>query len=205
MSNSTTPSVSRSTSEPQPDTASRASVWRSMISSVEPGLAPDAREELLAVLGGAAGLGGDQPRAADRRGRAACRRRPSAPRRRGPSPRRPAGRWPPAPRPADDARKGVDDAELARTAGHRDQQPAIVGAEIERGEHRQVVGLCRAGALSADPAISETVGRGGLGNCLRLRQRTLPRRCLAARTPSRAKTLRPRLRLRRLFPLPFGC
>ncbi|CCV13159.1 hypothetical protein MESS4_520071 [Mesorhizobium sp. STM 4661] len=36
MSNRTTPCVSRSTSEPQPDTASRASVWRSMISSFSP-------------------------------------------------------------------------------------------------------------------------------------------------------------------------
>ena len=36
MSNSTTPSVSRSTSEPQPETASRASVSRSMISRSSP-------------------------------------------------------------------------------------------------------------------------------------------------------------------------
>ena len=93
MSNSTTPCVSRSTSEPQPDTASRASVWRSMISSFKPGLGLDAVEELGAVLGRAAGFGGDQPGLPDRAAAQACRRRSSAPRRRGPSPAARAGRW----------------------------------------------------------------------------------------------------------------
>jgi hypothetical protein len=40
---------------------------------------------------------------------------------------------------ANDARKGVDDAKLARPAGHRDQEAAIVGAEVERGESRRMM------------------------------------------------------------------
>ena len=141
MSNSTTPSVSRSTSEPQPETASRASVWRSMISSVEPGLRLRPASRNSSPFSAARQASVAISRALlDARGRAACRRRSSAPRRRGPSPPRdslPLRRQPLA--QPHDARKRVDDAELARTAGHGDQQPAIVGAEIERGEDRQVL------------------------------------------------------------------
>ncbi|TIT07216.1 MAG: hypothetical protein E5W86_28995, partial [Mesorhizobium sp.] len=50
----------------------------------------------------------------------------------------PAGGGQPLAQP-DDAREGIDDAELAVARRHRDQQPAIVGAEIERGEDRQFV------------------------------------------------------------------
>ena len=104
---------------------------------LEAGLALDAFEELDAIGGGAAGLGGDQPGLPDlavaqllaadleRLDGAVhgCLAEPAA------------GGQPLA--QPDDARKGIDDAELAVAARHRDQQPAIVGAEIERGEHRQ--------------------------------------------------------------------
>ena len=73
MSNSTTPSASRSTSERAAgDRQPRLGLAVDDL-ELEPGLALDAGEELAAVLGRAAGLGGDQPRARDRRGCAACR------------------------------------------------------------------------------------------------------------------------------------
>jgi hypothetical protein len=81
------PSRLASTSVPQPETASRASVSRSMISS-------SARCSSLTRAGTPgrfrrpAGLGRDQPRPVDHERWRACWRRSSAPRRRGPSRRR---------------------------------------------------------------------------------------------------------------------
>jgi hypothetical protein len=61
MSNSTSPSVSRPTSDEQPATASRASVSRVTISSCRPVSPADAVEKRRAIARRAAGLGGDQP------------------------------------------------------------------------------------------------------------------------------------------------
>ena len=132
MSNTSAKSQAKSISEAQPETASLASVSRSTIWMSRPGLGARALQELEPVVGKPAGLGGDQARshhavaldlggahlqrldgALDGRFRqlAACRH---------------------ALAQADDARERVDDLEAApRRAGH--QQPAIVGAEIERG------------------------------------------------------------------------
>ena len=147
MSNSTTPSVSRSTSEPQPDTASRASVWRSMISSFSPASrstrsrnsAPFSAERQASV--------------AISRARVILRLRSLSPQIFSASTARsiagcaePAGGGQALAQP-DDARKRIDDAELPGPAGNRDQQPAIVGAEIERRESRQIR-YRRAGAMA---------------------------------------------------------
>ena len=131
MSNRITPSACGSNSGVQPVAASSASVSRSMISSSSPTSLGDAGAELGAVGGRAAGLGGDQPRAGDaavrhlvaadaeRVDRARDRRVADA-----------AGRRHPFAEP-DDAGEGIDDAEaVAGRARH--QQPAIVGAEVER-------------------------------------------------------------------------
>ena len=98
---------------------------------LEPDLGGDAGAKLGAVGGRAAGLGGDQPRAGDpavrhlvaadaeRVDRAGDRRVADA-----------AGRRHPFAEP-DDAGEGIDHAEAV--AGRpRHQQPAIVGAEVER-------------------------------------------------------------------------
>ena len=179
-----------------------------MISRSSPVSRLDAVEELLAVVGRAAGFGGDQPRAPDRaagelvgadlqrldgavHGRlaeAAARRQPLA--------------------QPDDARERVDDAELAGPRRHGDQQPAIVGAEVERGEDRLLVRLrarprtagAAAGSLRVDPVVLDCRRAGRRRACRRWRRqqaRRGQRRCAA--TPSRAKTLRPRLRLRRFL------
>ncbi len=83
--------------------------------------------------------------APDRAAGAACRRRPSAPRRRGPSPRSPSRPVADSPSPSRTMR---ENASMTRNwpgrAGHGDQQPAIVGAEIERGEDRADPGNGRA-------------------------------------------------------------
>ncbi len=84
------------------------------------------------MLAGAAGFGGDQPHAADfavlqLAGADAQRIDGAVHRVVGQTA---AGRQPLA--EADDAREGIDDAELARTRRLGDQQAAIVGAEIER-------------------------------------------------------------------------
>ena len=98
----------------------------------EAGLLGDAGAEFLAVLGGAASLGGDQPRArhaarahlvaADQQRLDRARDRRLAD----------AARGGDALAEPDDAGERVDDAKAVggRT---RDQQPAIIGAEIERG------------------------------------------------------------------------
>src|SRR5690606_29609859 len=59
---------------------------------------------------------------------------------------------------AHDARKRVDDAELARPRRHRDEQSAIVGAEIERRVDRQVA-LSRRPRLGTWPALSDVLVR----------------------------------------------
>ena len=100
----------------------------------------DTVEKGRAVVGRAAGFRGDQPdppQGADRqlvgaypqRLDGAIHRRLSKPA---------IGRQPFA--QPHDARECVDDAELARASGNGDEQPAVVGAEVERGEHRQIVG-----------------------------------------------------------------
>ena len=105
---------------------------------LDAGLAPDAADELGAIVGAPAGFGGDAAGMGDAAGGASCRRRSSAPRWCGPWPRRRARRLAPsALAQPDDAREGIDDAEpLAPRPRH--QQPAIVGAEIERGQHSPV-------------------------------------------------------------------
>ena len=65
MSNRITPSAAGSTSGVQPVAASRASVSRSTISSSMPTSLRMRSRNSQAVAGGAAGLGGDQPRAGD--------------------------------------------------------------------------------------------------------------------------------------------
>ncbi|CDX24681.1 hypothetical protein MPL3356_410016 [Mesorhizobium plurifarium] len=104
---------------------------------LQPGLALDPVQELDTVGGRAAGLRRDQPGfpdlavaqllAADlqRLDRAVHGRLAE-----------PAARRQPLAQP-DDARESVDDPKLAVTARHRDQQPAIVGAEVERGKDGQ--------------------------------------------------------------------
>ena len=100
---------------------------------LEAGLGHHALEEGLAICGLTAGFGRDQPHAADF----------AAPELAGADPQRldgavhrlvrqTAARGKPLAE-ADDARKGIDDAELARPGRLRDEQAAIVGAEIERG------------------------------------------------------------------------
>ena len=97
----------------------------------EAGLLGDAGAKLVAVLGGAAGLGGDQSCAMHAAGAhfiAADQKRLDGAFDRGLAD--PARRRDPLPQ-ADDAGEGVDDAKaVGRRA--RDQKPAIVGAEIER-------------------------------------------------------------------------
>ena len=101
----------------------------------EAGLLADAVDELRAVLGRAAGLGGDQPGAGDvavgELGAADLERLDGADHRR--LAEAAVGADPLA--EPDDAREGVDDAE-AVVARRGDQQAAIVGAEIERGVER---------------------------------------------------------------------
>ena len=97
-------------------------------------------DELGAVLGRAAGFGGDQAGAADvavgELGAADAERLDGA--RHGGVAEAAVGADPLA--QADDARKGVDDAEAVVARG-RDQQPAIVGAEVEGGIERPVGAL----------------------------------------------------------------
>ena len=54
--------------------------------------------------------------------------------------RQPAARAQPLAEP-DDARKGIDDPELARSRRLGDQQPAIVGAKVERGVEAILLGM----------------------------------------------------------------
>ncbi|CDX57779.1 hypothetical protein MPL3365_280047 [Mesorhizobium plurifarium] len=104
---------------------------------LQPGLALDAIQKLDTVGGRAAGLGGDQPGFPDlavAQLLAADLQRLDRAVHRGLA--EPAAGGQPLAQP-DDARESVDDAKLAVTARHRDQQPAIVGAEVERGKDRQ--------------------------------------------------------------------
>ena len=110
-------------------------------------------QEVAAVAGDAAGLGGDQPRARTTRAARSCRRRPcsaSMVRSMAASDRRPV--WRHALAQADDAREGVDDPEAAPRRA-RDQQAAVVGAEIERA----VGGLAD---LAVGLAVAGVEGRG---------------------------------------------
>ena len=132
MSNSTTPSASRSISGVQPVAASSASVSRPITSSSMPSLLGDAGAEVLAVLRRAARFGRDQPGARDalvahlvaadgERAERALDRGFAEPPGGGDALAQP-----------DDARECIDHAEaVAGRARH--QQPAIIGAEIERG------------------------------------------------------------------------
>ena len=82
-------------------------------------------------------------------------------------------------------------------AGNGDQQPAIVGAEVERGVDRRILRTMPARRLAVRQLgrarLSAPVARRRCRGLLRLLRRG------ACCTPSRAKTLRPRLRLRRFF------
>ena len=132
MSNSTAPSACGSISGVQPVAARQASVSRSMTSSTRPSSSATRARKFGAVLGRAAGFGGDQPRARDAAvlhlGAADGERADGAVHRR----RAQAAGQRHAFAQADDAREGVDDAEAV--AGRaRDEQAAIIGAEIERG------------------------------------------------------------------------
>ena len=117
------------------------------------GLAPHPLDELAAVDRAAAGLGGDRAGEADAAAAAASRRRRRARRPRGPSrfADLAAGRH--ALAEPDDAREGVDDGE-AVLAGPGDQQPAIVGAEIDRA-----IAVARRRALARREALEGRFGR----------------------------------------------
>ena len=154
MSNRITPSACGSTSGVQPVAASLASVSRSTISSSSPDLLGDAGAEFGAVDRGAAGLGGDQARAGDAAVAhlvAADGQRLDRARDRGVADA--AGRRDALAQP-DDAGERVDDAEAV--AGRaRDQQPAIVGAEIERG-----IGRTRTSGPPCPPVVTRVaIGR----------------------------------------------
>ena len=150
MSNRMTPRACGSTSGVQPVAASRASVSRSTISSSMPTSVAHALEEVEAVARRAAGFGRDQPRARDA---AVAHLGAADPQRldrahdRGLA--QPAGTGDALAQP-DDARERVDHAE-AVARGARHQQPAIVGAEIERGIGRagQVLPTRAAPAVAA--------------------------------------------------------
>ena len=152
MSNRITPSAAGSTSGVQPVAASRASVSRSTISSSMPTSLRHALEEVEAVAGRAAGFGRDQPRAGDAAvahlGAADAQRIDRAQDRRL---AQPAGAGDALAQP-DDARERVDHAE-AVAGGARHQQPAVVGAEIERG-------IGRAGHVQ--PALPAAIARRGM-------------------------------------------
>ena len=116
----------------QPRTASRASSCGSMMSSTMPVSSRTRSAKSLAVLGAAAGLGRDRARQRDvaapelvgADGRA---RRPRGPSRScDSSPLRRESLAQP-----DDARESIDDGEAA-VVRPGDQQPAIVGAEVDR-------------------------------------------------------------------------
>ncbi len=131
MSNRMTPDAAGSNSSVQPVAASRASVAELTISSSRPASSAMRAQNACAVLGGAADFGRNQPRAPDlarvhlvaadqeRIDRARDRRLADAAR---------GGK---ALAEANDAGEGIDHAEAVR-GRPRDQQAAIVGAEIER-------------------------------------------------------------------------
>ena len=130
ISNTSVKSQLRSISEAQPDTASLASVSCVTISMDEAGLAPRALDELAAIGGDAAGFGGDQPRARHR----APAHLLGADLERFDGAAHGGFRQPARAQHAfaetDDAGEGVDD-EKAAARGLGDEQPAIIGAEIE--------------------------------------------------------------------------
>src|SRR5690606_2468825 len=98
----------------------------------------------------------------------------------------------------DDARKGVDDAELAGPAGNGNEQPAIVGAEVERGI-RRLVARSRAPGWRALALARRTclgpgrrcgglrIGEGRLRWCARRRRRDNLRRVSRHRRVARAR------------------
>ena len=142
MSNTSAKSQPKSISEAQPETASLASVSRLDDGDVEARLGARPLQELVGVGGEPAGLGGDQA-GADHPvppdlGRAHFQRvqRALDGRLRQPAARRDALAE------ADDAREGIDHLEAA-PRGPRHQQPAVVGAEIERGIGRPGSGAPR--------------------------------------------------------------
>ena len=126
----------------QPAAASRASVARIDDLELEAGFLGDAGAEFFAVLGGPAGFGGDQPRARDAAARILSRQTERVDRAHDRRLADAAGRGD-ALAQADDAGERVDHpkAVAGRT---RHQQPAIVGAEIER--RVGAVGVPREGA-----------------------------------------------------------
>jgi hypothetical protein len=122
----------------------------------EPGDPPDPAEELGAVLGPPAGLGGD---AADRADLVAgddpgadpkCRDRPGD--RRLAQPSGPGHRL----AEPDDPREAVDDHEIV-AARPRHQQPAVVGAKVQRGHRR------RDPARRAQLEVRPWAGHGAIG------------------------------------------
>ncbi len=117
----------------QPETTSRASSAVEMISISSPVSARTRARNSVAIGGAAAGLGGDVAAARDApKGDLAGADLERVERARDRLLGQRAGRGQPFAEP-DDAREGVDDAKAA--AGRpRHQQPAIVGAEIERGD-----------------------------------------------------------------------
>ncbi len=132
MSNTSAKSQPKSISEAQPETASSGLRLAADDGDVEPGLRACPREELVGVGGEPAGLGGDQAGAchlvAPDLGRTYFQRFERA---LDGGLRQPAARRH-ALAEADDAREGVDHLEAAPRRP-RHQQPAVVGAEIERG------------------------------------------------------------------------
>ena len=136
MSNTSAQSQLRSISEAQPDTASLASVSCVTISIVSPVSALARVDELAAIGGDAAGLGGDQPRARHRAPPhlvgADLERLDGAVHGRVGQPARAQHAF----AETDDAGERVDD-EKAAPRGLGDQQPAIIGAEVERAINRR--------------------------------------------------------------------
>ena len=132
MSNTSAKSQPKSISEAQPETASLASVSRLTMVMSSPVSARARLQELVGVGGEPAGLGGDQAGARHPvppdLGRAHLERVQRA---LDGGLRQPAARGD-ALAEADDAGEGVDHLEAA-PRGPRHQQPAVVGAEIERG------------------------------------------------------------------------
>ena len=126
--------AARSIRSAQPATDSRASSRGGMISSRRPVSSKTCLQERRAVLGRAAGLGGDGPDVdvsppADALG-ADLQRGQGALHGGG---LEPAGLGQPLAQPHD-ARIGVDHPETAAAAARGDQQSAVVGAQVQRGE-----------------------------------------------------------------------
>ena len=133
MSNRITPSAAGSTSGVQPVAASRASVSRSTISSSMPTSLRMRSRNSRPLLGRAAGLGRDQPRAGDAAVAHLVAADAQAPRPRAGSRPRSARPELVMPSPSRMMRENASTTRKLSRVGARHQQPAIVGAEIERG------------------------------------------------------------------------